>query len=58
MCYPRSAPKNDQCAGQLANRTLTNLYNQRPMACEERVEQRKFTLLLPKPEPEKDNGTR
>ena len=27
--YPRRVPKNDECAGQLAKRTLTNLYNQR-----------------------------
>ena len=27
--YPRRVPKDD-CAGQLAKRTLTNLYNQRP----------------------------
>ena len=30
MRYPRRVPKDDECAGQLAKRTLTNLYNQRP----------------------------
>jgi hypothetical protein len=28
--YPRLAPRDAGCAGQLAKRTLTNLYNQRP----------------------------
>jgi len=28
--YPRLVPKDDECAKQLAKRTLTNLYNQRP----------------------------
>ena len=28
--YPRRVPKDDECAKQLAKRTLTNLYNQRP----------------------------
>ena len=28
--YPRSVPKGDNEAEQLANRTLTNLYNERP----------------------------
>ena len=28
--YPRRVPRDDECAGQLAIRTLTNLYNQRP----------------------------
>src|SRR5581483_8560355 len=28
--YPRSVPKDDACAKQLASRTLTNLYNERP----------------------------
>lgn len=28
--YPQVVPKNDACAGFLKNRTLTNLYNQRP----------------------------
>ena len=27
--YPRRVPKDDECAGQLAKRTLTNLYNHR-----------------------------
>ena len=27
--FPRRVPKDDECAGQLAKRTLTNLYNQR-----------------------------
>ena len=27
--YPRRVPKDDECAGQLAKRTLTKLYNQR-----------------------------
>ena len=30
MRYPRVVAKNDECAKQLAKRTLTNLYNQRP----------------------------
>ncbi|MBI3829440.1 MAG: hypothetical protein HY291_07980 [Planctomycetes bacterium] len=28
--YPRLVPKDAECAGKLAQRTLTNLYNQRP----------------------------
>ena len=28
--YPRLVPKDDACASQLANRTLTKLYNERP----------------------------
>jgi type II restriction/modification system DNA methylase subunit YeeA len=28
--YPRRVPKDDECAKELAKRTLTNLYNQRP----------------------------
>jgi hypothetical protein len=28
--YPRRAPRDAECAKQLAKRTLTNLYNQRP----------------------------
>jgi len=28
--YPRLIPKDDECAKQLARRTLTNLYNERP----------------------------
>ncbi|MDO8684750.1 MAG: N-6 DNA methylase [Armatimonadota bacterium] len=28
--YPRIVPKDEECASMLANRTLTNLYNQRP----------------------------
>ena len=28
--YPRRVPKDEACARQLAKRTLTNLYNQRP----------------------------
>jgi hypothetical protein len=28
--YPRLAPRDAACAAQLAKRTLTNLYNQRP----------------------------
>jgi hypothetical protein len=28
--YPRRVPKDEACAKQLAKRTLTNLYNQRP----------------------------
>jgi hypothetical protein len=27
--YPRRVPKDDECAKQLAKRTLTNLYNER-----------------------------
>ena len=27
--YARRVPKDDECAGQLAKRTVTNLYNQR-----------------------------
>ncbi len=30
MRYPRLAPRDEECAKQLAKRTLTNLYNQRP----------------------------
>jgi type II restriction/modification system DNA methylase subunit YeeA len=28
--YPRRVPKDEECAGKLKQRTLTNLYNQRP----------------------------
>jgi hypothetical protein len=28
--YPRTVPKDEACARQLAKRTLTNLYNERP----------------------------
>jgi hypothetical protein len=28
--YPRTLPKDQECAKQLAKRTLTNLYNARP----------------------------
>jgi hypothetical protein len=28
--YPRTIPKDEECAKQLAKRTLTNLYNTRP----------------------------
>jgi hypothetical protein len=28
--YPRTVPKDDECAKELKKRTLTNLYNQRP----------------------------
>ena len=28
--YPRIVPQDAECAGELAGRTLTNLYNQRP----------------------------
>jgi type II restriction/modification system DNA methylase subunit YeeA len=28
--YPRTIPKDEECAKELARRTLTNLYNQRP----------------------------
>jgi hypothetical protein len=28
--YPRAVPKDDACAKDLANRTLTSLYNERP----------------------------
>lgn len=27
---PRLVPRDEECAGQLKKRTLTNLYNQRP----------------------------
>lgn len=30
MRYPRLVAGDEECAGQLAKRTLTNLYNQRP----------------------------
>ena len=28
--YPRIEPRDEECAKKLANRTLTNLYNERP----------------------------
>jgi len=28
--YPRTVPKDDECAREIKKRTLTNLYNQRP----------------------------
>ena len=28
--YPRTVPKDEECAKQLKKRTLTNLYNERP----------------------------
>ena len=28
--WPRTVPKDEECAARLAKRTLTNLYNQRP----------------------------
>lgn len=28
--YPRTVPRDDECAEKLQTRTLTNLYNQRP----------------------------
>jgi len=28
--YPRTIPRDEQCATELKKRTLTNLYNQRP----------------------------
>jgi hypothetical protein len=28
--YPRTVPRDDDCAKHLKNRTLTNLYNERP----------------------------
>jgi hypothetical protein len=28
--YPRTVPKDEECAAQLKKRTLTNLYNERP----------------------------
>ena len=28
--YPRLVPRDDECAKNLAKRTLTNLYNERP----------------------------
>src|SRR3990172_3453911 len=30
VCYPRVAPKDEECAKHLKRRTLTNLYNERP----------------------------
>jgi hypothetical protein len=38
--YPRRVPKDDECAKQLAKRTLTNLYNERYtwlVQCHERL---------------------